>query len=304
MMGVGMSFRKAVANAIPGRLVRVFAAPYVSGDSLEKGLAATDKLYQERSLMSTLDVLGEAEKTKDKVTKAVEVYHRALEALRERPYSTLSIKPGHFGYYVDPDFCYANIEGLAKACQSAGRGLTIDMEDTDLTDWTLATYKSLKPKYPVLGTVLQSRLYRTEKDIDMLDGLSAHIRLCIGIYNVPGSLALTRKREMKENLLKLLRKLVERGHYVCVGTHDTDYIAKARAILEEMKVPKDRCEFQMLLGVPRDAVQKQLVDSGYTMRLYVPFAEDWDDAIAYLRRRMVEGPSITALVLKNLVKRS
>ncbi len=299
-----MSFRTAVANAIPGRLVRVFAAPYVSGDSLDNGLAMTDRLFNERHVSSTLDVLGEAEKTKEKVTKAVEVYHRALAATRNRPYSTLSIKPGHFGYYVDPDFCFANIEGMAKACQEAGRGLTIDMEDTDLTDWTLATYKALKPKYPILGTVLQARLYRTEKDIDSLDGLNAHIRLCIGIYNVPGTLAYTKKRDMKENLLKLLRKLVERGHYVCVGTHDNEYIAKARAILEEMKVPKDRCEFQMLLGVPRDAVQKQIIEAGYTMRLYVPFAEDWDDAIAYLRRRMVEGPSITALVLKNLVKRS
>jgi len=299
-----MQFRRFVADLIPGRLVRVFAAPYVAGDSLEKGLAVADRLYRESGICTTLDVLGEAEKTEAKVRTAVQVYHRALEAIADRPYCTLSIKPGHFGYYVDPAFCTANIETLAEACQAAGRGLTVDMEDTDVTDWTLATYKALKQKFPGVGTVLQSRLFRTEKDVEGLAGLGAHVRLCIGIYNVRSELALTNKREMKESLLKLLRQLVEGGAYVCVATHDVEYIRKARAVLEEMQVPKDRCEFQMLLGVPREQIQKELVAAGYTVRLYVPFAEDWSDAVAYLRRRMVEGPSIIALVLKNLVRRS
>ena len=40
-----MSFyavKKTVVNMIPGRLVRVFAAPYVAGDSLEKAIAVAD----------------------------------------------------------------------------------------------------------------------------------------------------------------------------------------------------------------------------------------------------------------------
>jgi len=299
-----MNVRKTLVNLIPGPLVRIFAAPYVAGDSLEKALAVADKFHAERGIDITLDVLGEAETTEAKVKAAVDVYYRALSALKDRPFCTLSIKPGHFGYYVSPEFCRTNIENFAKACHAAGRGLTVDMEDTDITDWTLKLYRELKPKYPLLGTVLQSRLFRTEKDVDSLAGLNAHIRNCIGIYNVPGTLAMTRKRDMKENLLKLTRKLVAGGHYVAVATHDVEYIAKARAILEELKVPKDRCEFQMLLGVPRDTIQKELVDSGYTMRVYLPFAEDWKDSLAYLRRRMIESPSMAFLVIKNIFKKN
>jgi len=299
-----MNLKKTFVNLIPGPLVRVFAAPYVAGDSLGKALAVADRLHAESGLTITLDILGEAEKTREKVTKAVDVYYRALAALKNRPFCTLSIKPGHFGYYVDPAFCRANIEGLAKACQDAGRGLTVDMEDTDITDWTLQLYRELKPKYPLLGTVLQSRLFRTGKDIEGLAGLKAHVRMCIGIYNVPGNLALTRKREMKDALLEDIRKLDEGGHYIAVGTHDIEYIRKARALLEELKVAKDRCEFQMLLGVPRDRIQKELVDAGYTVRVYLPFAEDWKDSIAYLRRRLIESPSMAFLVIKNLIKRS
>jgi proline dehydrogenase len=299
-----LAVKTFVVNCIPGRLVRVFAAPYVAGDSMEKGLAAADRLYQERHIMATMDVLGEAERQRDKVREAVQLYLDTLAALKDRPYCTVSVKPGHFGYYVDPQFCRENLEEMAAACQKAGRGLTIDMEDTDLTDFTLDVYRQLKPKYPVVGTVLQSRLYRTEKDVDSLAGLNAHVRLCIGIYQVPEPLAMQKKRDMKENLLKLVAKLAEGGHYVCVGTHDVEYIRKAWQVLKDMKVPQDRYEFQMLQGVPREALQKELVDAGEKVRLYLPFALHWDDAIAYLRRRMLESPSMVGLVLKNLVKRS
>jgi proline dehydrogenase len=299
-----MQFRKTLVNLIPGPLVRIFAAPYVAGDSLDKALAAADRFHRENRLDITLDILGEAETTESKVKTAVEVYYRALAALKDRPFCTLSIKPGHFGYYVSPEFCRANIEAFAKACQAAGRGLTIDMEDTDVTDWTLNLYRELKPTCPILGTVIQSRLFRTEKDLRELGVAKAHIRICIGIYNVPGTLALTKKRDMKEALLKDIRILAENGHYIAVGTHDIEYVRKARELLEELKVPKDRCEFQMLLGVPRDRIQKELVDAGYTVRVYLPFAEDWKDSIAYLRRRMMESPSMVFLVLKNIFKRN
>lgn len=298
-----LAVKTFVVNCIPGRLVRVFAAPYVAGDTLEKGLAASDRLFRERRIESTMDVLGEAETIREKVRSAVQLYLKTLDALKDRPYCTLSVKPGHFGYYVDPQFCRENLEEMAEACQKAGRGLTIDMENTDLTDFTLDVYRQLKPKYPILGTVLQSRLYRTEKDVDLLDGLNAHVRLCIGIYQVPEPTAMTKKRDMKENLLKLLEKLLDRGHYVCVATHDVQYVRKAWQILKDRGIPKDRYEFQMLLGVPREALQRELLDAGEKVRLYMPFAEDWRDAIAYLRRRMLESPSMAGLVLKNLVKR-
>jgi len=302
-----MSFydlKKSVANMIPGRLVRIFAAPYVAGDSLEKALAVSDRLYQEKGIMTTLDVLGEAEQTETKVRGAVDTYLRVLEAVKGRAYCTISIKPGQWGYYVSPDLCRRNIEEMAAACQAVGRGLTVDMEDTDLTDFTIGLYRDLKPKYPILGTVLQSRLYRTERDLDAFDGLNANIRMVIGIYQVNPPAAMTNKRDMKEALLKHSLTLLERGHYVCFATHDIEYMRRAWKLFRDRGFDKDRYEFQMLLGVPRDKIIRELRDAGETVRLYIPFANDWDDAIAYLRRRMLESPSMAALVLKNLALRN
>ena len=42
------------------------------------------------------------------------------------------------------------------------------MEDTSLTDPTLDLYRRLRPEFPGLGLVLQSRLFRTEEDAESL----------------------------------------------------------------------------------------------------------------------------------------
>ncbi len=298
-----MWLKSLAVNSIPGRMIRLFGSRYVAGDSLERALEVADALYSERGIESTLDVLGESEETKDKVEKTIGLYLHAIETLEKRPYCSLSVKPGSFGYCVDQDYARSNMDKLASASQSAGREMTIDMEDTDLTDFTLDLYRELKPKYPLLGIVLQTRLFRTQADADTLKGLKARVRACIGIYNVSSDKAMQKKRDMKEKLLELIEKLFDDDHYVCIATHDLEYLEKARKIITDKKIPGDRYEFQMLLGIPRAGIQDKLVSEGERVRFYVPFAESWDDALAYLRRRMYANPSMSALVFKNLFTR-
>jgi len=100
--------------------------------------------------------------------------------------------------------------------------------------------------------------------------------------------------------LTLLRRLIAGGHSVEIATHDEALLRKCRRVLEELEVDRSRYEFQMLLGVPREAAQQRLVKEGHKVRLYIPFADNWTDAIAYLKRRMVENPSMAGMVLKNL----
>ncbi|NMB99871.1 MAG: hypothetical protein GYA35_06295, partial [Thermoanaerobaculaceae bacterium] len=85
--------KKFVANSIPAPLVKIFASPYVSGDSLEKALNAVDSLFREKRILSTVDLLGEAEKTKEKVLTSVSAYEKTLDAIKERNYASISIKP-------------------------------------------------------------------------------------------------------------------------------------------------------------------------------------------------------------------
>jgi proline dehydrogenase len=112
-----------------------------------------------------------------------------------------------------------------------------------------------------------------------------------------------RKAEAKENLLRLLPRLLDTADVVEIATHDRGVIARAREILAEKHVPRERVEFQMLLGVPRAELQADLVAAGWTVRLYVPYADSWSEAVAYLRRRLAESPSMALLVARNLLDR-
>jgi proline dehydrogenase len=48
----------------------------------------------------------------------------------------------------------------------------------------------------------------------------------------------------------------------------------ALRLIHQLEVPKDRYEFQMLLGVDEE-LRGVLVGAGHKLRVYVPFGEDW-----------------------------
>lgn len=295
-----MGFRQWMAGRVPRWGVRWVARPYVAGDSLAAALAVADRLQGERRIGSTLDVLGENVRDPDEARRALDLYLEAVEAAAARPHVTLSFKPGHFGFHQDPTDTERRMRTLADAAGRRGVPLTIDMEDRDLTDFTLDVYRRLLRDRPGLGTVLQTRLHRTEADLRSLAGLGARVRLCIGVYDVPAEAGYRRKAEAKENLLRLLPLALESLAKVEIASHDPEVVRRAREIVERSGVPGDRVEFQMLLGVPRRELQEELQAAGHAVRLYVPFAPSWDEAIAYLRRRLAESPSVALLVARNL----
>jgi hypothetical protein len=60
----------------------------------------------------------------------------------------------------------------------------------------------------------------------------------------------------------------------------------------------------MLMGVPKQAFQDQLIKDGIPVRLYVPFAEKWKYATAYAKRRLCANPAMAAYILKNMVSKA
>jgi proline dehydrogenase len=301
-------------RCIPAFLVRFFASPYVAGDSLEKALAVVARLHAERGLLATLDLLAEDIRTPDQAQQNLDTYLRMVEAAAACPLPpaarpTLSLKPS--SYTTSPLQHGGDAAGsreailrIAERARERSVGLSIDMESRHWTDFTLATLRELHEQgMRHVGGVLQTRLHRTEKDLDTLpEGM--RVRLVIGIYREPADVALTEKPAMKDRMLAFAGKLLERGHYVEFATHDDAYV---RRFVEDV-VPKsgagtDRFEVQMLYGVPRERFLADLRRQGITARLYVPFALGWDMAIQYLRRRLDEYPAMVWLVTKNMFQR-
>lgn len=301
-------------RVIPACLVRFFAKPYVAGDSLAKAMQVVHKLRAERGLSATLDLLAEGIRTDAEARANLETYLQMVDAAASadlpadaRP--TLSLKPS--SYTTRPLQLGGDAAGsldamrqIAQRSAAKGVGLTVDMESRHWTDFTLDALRTLhREGHRHVGCVLQSRLHRTEKDLDQLPP-GVRVRLVIGIYREPADVALTDKPAMKDRLLAHAETLLRRGHFVEFATHDDAYVRRfVEQVVPRVGVGRDRFEIQMLYGVPRDRFLADLRRQGIRARLYVPFALGWGMAIQYLRRRLDEYPAMVWLVTKNLLAR-
>ncbi|NJK89563.1 MAG: hypothetical protein HC923_09285 [Myxococcales bacterium] len=292
---------------VPGPLVRFFARPYVAGWSLDDALRTVADRYTHQGVTSTLDLLGEDVVRRDQVEAQVRTYRAMIDRAANDPRfeggprPTVSLKPSGFTCGAREE-AEEHIIALAERAHAAGVGLTVDMEDRRWTDLTLDWAISLFHRGFDVGTVLQTRLHRTERDVGRIPP-GMRIRLVIGIYPEPKEVALTDKAAMKERLLAYAERLLAAGARVEFATHDEGVLH--RFATEVAPMAPERCEVQLLLGVPRLGMQVALQNGELgpriPVRLYVPFATSKHDATAYLRRRMAESPSILWLVLRNLV---
>ncbi len=299
-----MGLKKFFINLAPTPLVRLFANPYVAGDSIEAAIGTAQKLWEQRRVCSTIDLLGEELESNKEVLYTVDVYTRLINALGRQNYATLSLKPSQLGSYRGTKNCKEVIEGIVTLAEQQNINVTLDMEDHTFTDMTLDIFCAIKKDHPTFGTVLQSRLFRTDNDIRSLEGLKARIRICIGIYNEPKEIAFQNKPEMKKKLLQQIEILFKEGHYPEIATHDESVIRESLDIAERLNMKKDQYEVQMLMGVPKQVLQDELIQNGVVVRLYVPFAEKWKYATAYCKRRLAANPAMAAYILKNILHKT
>ncbi len=299
-----MALKDFIIRLAPTPLVRLFASPYVAGDSIEAAVGAARSFWDSRRVCSTLDLLGEELTSDEEVEYTVDVYNRLIDKLGPQEYTTISLKPTQLGSHRGTEHCAKIIERIAARAEKSKIKVTLDMEDHTLTDLTLDAFRSIHRDHPTFGTVIQSRLFRTDDDIKSLEGLNARIRICIGIYKEPKEIALQSKPEMKKKLLQQLEVLFKDGHYPEIATHDEALINEALNMAERMNVRKDQYEVQMLMGVPKQSFQDNLIQNGILVRLYVPFADKWKYATAYCKRRLAANPAMATYIFKNLLHKA
>jgi len=171
------------------------------------------------------------------------------------------------------------------------------MEDSTTTQRTVNTLKAVRPDFPNVGIAIQAYLRRSEQDIADLNDIGAQVRLCKGAYQEEADVAFTDKAEVDDNYRRLTTLLVDNGTYPAFATHDPAMIGHAVDEVKRTGRERDDFEFQMLYGIRRDA-QTELVESGYRMRIYVPFGSQW---CPYFMRRIAERPANAWFVMRALI---
>lgn len=287
----------SIVQMMPKNIVGFFSRKYIAGESLEDGINVVKQLNAQ-GIYVTMDVLGEAVKNKEESIEAKNKAMEVLEAIeKHKLLANLSIKPTQMGLLIDEDFAYEQILDLVRRAHEINNFVRIDMEDSSTTDMTINLYKRIYQQYKNVGIVIQAYLKRSFDDVLILNKLGTNYRLCKGIYVEPASIAIKDRQAIRENYLKILKQMFIDGNYVGIATHDKYLIDESYKMIREMNIPKNKFEFQMLLGV-REDLRDKINRDGYKIRVYVPFGKDW---YAYSVRRLKENPSIARHIVKSFL---
>jgi proline dehydrogenase len=290
---------KAIANsvpAIPRPVVRRISRRYIAGDTLEEAVATVRDLNRS-GCVATIDLLGESTESKADAVRTLHDYEKVIDALDEHNLeSGISVKLTGLGLTINEELCRANLEQIVSYAGEKGRFVRVDMEDSPYTSVTLDMVIDLHERHENVGAVIQAYMRRSLGDVVRLTEAGISVRLCKGIYDEPRRIAYKDFDTVRENYRLLLEELLRGGSYVGIATHDEFLVWHALRLIHQLEVPKDRYEFQMLLGVDEE-LRGILVGAGHKLRVYVPFGEDWYE---YSSRRLKENPKIAGYVAKDV----
>lgn len=291
------------------------ASRFVAGNTIGDAINAVCEL-NENGINSTLDHLGESTSTRAEAVKAADDVIELLEQINTSGVrANVSVKLTQIGLALDASLCEKNLERILARAREYKNFVRIDMEDTPYTDQTLRMYRDMRSKgFQNTGVVVQSYLYRTEKDTRELLEAGACFRLVKGAYKEPPELAFPKKADVDANFDLLTQIMIDAAKTTgspslsadgrtppipAIGSHDPKRLDFARTYAEKVGLPKQAIEFQMLFGIRRD-LQEQYVKKGYPVRIYVPYGTHW---YPYFMRRLAERPANVWFFVSNFFRK-
>ena len=271
---------------------------FVAGNATDDAVRISGELAA-NGLFVSLDHLGEDTTETGHADATTKAYVTLLGRLGDSDLAgraEVSVKLSAVGQALDESMARDNAAAICAAAAAVGTTVTLDMEDHTTTDSTLGILRELRADFPWVGAVLQAYLHRTEADCRDLAHAGSRVRLCKGAYKEPASVAFQSRMEVDKSYVRCLRVLMEGDGYPMVASHDPRLIAIARKLVLDTERAKGSYEFQMLYGI-RPNEQRRLADKGETMRVYVPYGDEW---YGYLMRRLAERPSNVGFFLRAL----
>ncbi|HEY3418899.1 MAG TPA: proline dehydrogenase family protein, partial [Armatimonadota bacterium] len=300
------------------------AKNFIAGTTLGEAMESIRRLGKQQ-MDFTMDILGEVTVSDAEATAYQQQYLDLLAGLARQmptadsptPALNISVKLSALSAQFEPadptgtaERVKAKLRPILTLAKAHGAFVNIDMEQYAVKDVTLRIFHELimEPEFrqwPHLGIVLQAYLRDCERDaaalIKLLRERQAPItlRLVKGAYwdyetilarqhNWPVPV-FTKKSETDANYERMLDLLLP--HYprlrLAVASHNIRSIAAALARVEQLGLPGDALELQMLYGMG-DQLKHAVLEHGQRLRIYTPFGELLP-GMAYLVRRLLEN---------------
>jgi proline dehydrogenase len=280
---------------IQNKATRGISRRFVAGEAIDEAVDAT-RVLNRRGIQVALDHLGENVADDKEARAATQDYIKAIDLVKQAGLdANISVKLTALGLDVSKELCEENLRTILDRANNYPIFVCVDMEGSAYTEQTIDIVLRMHRKYEHVGTVVQSYLFRTKKDVEQLIADGVRVRLVKGAYKEPQAIAYQSKSDVDYNYMLLMKMLLARGNFPAIATHDEAIVDAARRFTRDYGIGKDAFEFQLLYGIRRD-LQDKLVKEGYKVRVYVPYGSQW---YPYLMRRMAERPANLVFVLSN-----
>ncbi|NUR83127.1 MAG: proline dehydrogenase [Nonomuraea sp.] len=279
-------------------LTRKVVDRFVAGESAHEARDAIERLIDSR-LSVTVDHLGEEVRDAAAATVTTAAYVELFQALRPLELGTraeASVKLSAVGQALDESMALENAREICAAAAAVGATVTLDMEDHTTVDSTLSILGKLREDFPTTGVAIQAYLFRSAEDCRDLAVDGSRVRLVKGAYREPATVAHQSKAEVDKAYVRCLRILMAGKGYPMVATHDDRLISITEVLAGRFGRSVGDYEYQMLYGIRTDR-QEALAGAGHTVRVYVPYGDDW---YGYFMRRLAERPANVAFFLRAL----
>lgn len=278
---------------------------FIAGDTLEEAMPVALDLLQ-RGFKVSLDYLGENTQSEAEALQAKATYIRMLDVIAEQvppPYHgieplNISIKLTQCGLDQGEAFAIQNYRDVLAVAAKHDNFVRIDMEASEYTDRTVDIVTTTHKDFQNTGTVLQSYLKRTPEDVALMIDRQIRTRIVKGAYLEPPTVAFPEKAQVDQAYVTLAKQLLKSGLYPAIATQDDAIIRELNNFIDSESIDKGKFEYQMLFGIRRD-LQDSLRQSGYNVRVYIPFGDSW---YPYFTRRLAERPANSLFILKSLVR--
>lgn len=279
--------------------LRFGARRFVAGVQISEAVTAVRAL-NEQGIVVTLDHLGEFITTEEEAREATECCIRTLHEIASNGVNShLSLKMTQLGLDLSQDLCLKHMRMILDIAKQHGNFVRIDMEDYAHNEVSIALFEQLRQEYgEAIGLVIQAYLYKSFDDINKLSHYHPNLRLVKGAYKESAEVAFPRKEDVDQNFMRIIQQHLLNGNYTAIATHDDRIINHVKQFVHKHGISNRQFEFQMLYGI-RTQAQQQLAKEGYTMRVYVPYGDDW---YGYFMRRLAERPANVLFVIKSMFK--
>src|SRR5947208_2703846 len=253
---------------ISNRVTRSVSRRFVAGEALDDAIQATRVLNQ-RGMHVSLDHLGENVSDAREARSAAQDYIAILDTIKQTGVdANISIKLTALGLDISQELCEENVCNILENAQKYQIFVRIDMEASAYTEQTVEITLRMHQQFEHVGTVIQSCLYRSKKDVEQLIAQGVRIWLVKGGYQEPKEVAFQSKSDVDDNYVQLMRMLLLKGNYPALATHDEAIINEACKYARDHGISKEASKFQMMYGISLD-LQEKLIHKSYNMYNYV-----------------------------------